>query len=91
MAQSIFGTVVEDLIKDSTYKYKSQLATDIGIPKSTFSNWIHGRHTPEYNAILAIAALLNTGKSKKYRYIVFRLVDALAEDEDRRQTQGRKR
>ena len=44
MARSIFGSVIEGLIPQSKFKNKAQLAKDIGIPKPTFSNWIHGKH-----------------------------------------------
>ena len=90
MARSIFGSVIEGLLPQSKYKYRSQLAADIGIPKATFSNWIHGRHKPEYNAVLAIAQRLNTGKSKQYRELVLQLVDALAMDEAIRQERSKK-
>jgi len=90
MARSIFGSVVEGLLSESKYKYRSELAKDIGIPKTTFSNWIHGRHKPEYNAVLAIAQRLNTGKSRQYRELVFLLVDALAMDEATRQERAKK-
>ena len=90
MARSMFGSVIEGLIPESKYKYKAELAKDIGIPKATFSNWIHGRHKPEYNAVLAIAQRLNTGKSRQYRELVFLLVDALAMDEATRQERARK-
>ena len=90
MARSIFGSVIEGLIPTSKYKYKAELAKDIGIPKATFSNWIHGRHKTEYNAVLAIAQRLNTGKSRQYRELVFQLVDALAMDEAIRQERAKK-
>lgn len=90
MANSMFGSVIIGLLQESKYKYRSELAKDIGIPKATFSNWIHGRHKPEYNAILAIAQRLNTGKSKQYRELVFLLVDALAMDEATRQERSKK-
>lgn len=89
MKSSIFGSVIIGLLPQSKYKYRSQLAKDIGIPKTTFSNWIHGRHKPEYNAVLAIAQRLNTGKSKEYRELVFLLVDALAMDEANRQERSK--
>ena len=85
MAHSIFGSVVEGLIPESRFSFKAHIAKDIGIPKSTFSNWIHGRHAPKYLEILAIAQRLNNGNSKRYREIVFMLVDALALDEMERQ------
>lgn len=90
MARSMFGSVVENLLPKSKYKYQCDLAKDIGIQKSTFSNWIHGRHKPEFNAVLAIAQRLNTGKSKEYRELVFLLVDALAMDESIRQERTKK-
>ena len=90
MARSMFGSVIEGLLPESKYKYKAELAKDIGIPKSTFSNWIHGRHSVEYNAVLAIAQRLNTGKSRQYRELVFLLVDALAMDEATRQERSKK-
>jgi len=90
MARSMFGSVIEGLLPQSKYKYKAELAKDIGIPKSTFSNWIHGRHSVEYNAVLAIAQRLNTGKSRQYRELVFLLVDALAMDEATRQERSKK-
>ena len=90
MAHSIFGSVVVGLLPESRFTYKAELAKDIGIPKATFSNWLHGRHKPEYNAVLAIAQRLNTGNSKQYREIVFILVDALAMDEATRQERSKK-
>ena len=90
MARSIFGSVIEGHLPQSKFKNKAQLAKDIGIPKTTFSNWIHGRHKPEYNAILAIAQRLNTGNAKQYRELVFLLVDALAMDEMNRQERSKK-
>ena len=86
MEKSTFGIVIEQLISESKYKYKSELAKATGIPKSTFSNWIHGRHRPENNAILGLASHLNNGKPERYRYIVFLLVDALAVDEETRRS-----
>ena len=92
MARSIFGSVVEGLLPESKFKNKAELARDIGIPKSTFSNWIHGNHGPKepYNAVLAVAQRLNTGKSRQYRELVFLLVDALAMDECIRQERSKK-
>lgn len=90
MARSIFGSVIEGLLPESKYKYQCDLAKDIGIPKATFSNWIHGRHKPDYSAVLAIAQRLNTGKSKQYRELVFLLVDALSMDESIRQERSKK-
>lgn len=90
MAKSMFGSVVEGLLPESKFKYKAELARDIGIPKSTFSNWLQGRHKVEYNAVLAIAQRLNTGNSRQYRDLVFLLVDALAMDEATRQERSKK-
>lgn len=91
MKKSTFGIVIEQLISESKYKYKSELAKATGIPKSTFSNWIHGRHRPEkYGDILGLASHLNNGKPERYRYIVFLLVDALAVDEHKKDTVGKK-
>ena len=90
--KSTFGMVVEQLSSESKkYKNKSELAKATGIPKSTFSNWIHGRHRPDdYGDILGLASHLNNGNPERYRYIVFLLVDALAVDEHKKDTVGKK-
>ena len=91
MARSIFGSVIEGLIPQSKFKNKAQLAKDIGIPKPTFSNWIHGKHGPKkYGAILEIADRLNWGGEKDKYKLVFLLVESLAMDEENREERSKK-
>jgi len=79
-----FRTYMEHVIETSSFRSQKQVANAIGVPTSTFSNWLNGRHQPPYNAIIALSVLFYT-KVELRSLCVYNMINALSIDEEQKE------